>query len=252
MDGSINDKCKAIKEAGFAGIEPNSHMDRKEVIDALKANGLFCASVCCSTHGNRPLSHPDAAIQQEGIEGAIVALEDAHAYGSDAILLVPGRVNEDVAYDVCWSRSVEGIKKILPVAEKLKVSIGIENVWNNFLLSPMEACQYVDQFNSPYVKFYFDTGNYCHIGWPEHWIRILGNRINRIHIKEFSRRQASEGRTREGFNVKLLEGDINWNKVLSEARKVYNGTWMTTEQGSSTSLADLKDLNDRFDKLLSM
>ena len=120
------------------------------------------------------------------------------------------------------------------------------------MLSPMEAARYVDQFKSPYVRFYFDCGNYCHIGWPEQWIRILGARIGRIHIKEFSRKMATEGRTRDGFNVKLTEGDINWGKVLAEARKVYKGSWLTTEQGSSRSLEDLKDLNERFDKLLSM
>lgn len=251
MEGSIADKCKAIKAAGFAGIEPMSHLNRVEILDGMKAAGLVASSVCCSTHGNKPLSSPDPAIRQEGIDGIIVALEDAKTYSTDALLVVPGSVNEHVAYDECWNRSVECIKKILPVAEKLKVMICIENVWNNFLLSPLEAVRYVDQFNSPYVKFYFDCGNYCHIGWPDQWIRILGERIGRIHIKEFSRQLANSGRTRDGFNVKLSEGDIKWDKVLGEARNCYKGSWLTTEQGSSKTFEDLKDLNERFDKILS-
>ena len=116
MEGSVLDKCKAIKEAGFEGIEPSSHMDRQEVIDAAKATGLAITDVCCSKHWSKPLSHPDAAVRQEGIDGAIVALEDATAYGTDAILLVPGAVNDTVTYDECWNRSVEGIQKLLPVA----------------------------------------------------------------------------------------------------------------------------------------
>ena len=246
-DSSVNDICKVIKAAGFAGVEPRSQMDRKEVIDAMKSNGLIVSSVCWS--GKRSVSSPDATARQEWVEETIIALEDAHAYGTDAILLVPGSVNENVAYDECWNRSVEGIKKVLPTAKKLKVQICVENVWNNFLLSPMEAARYVDQFKSPYVKFYFDCGNYCHIGWPEQWIRILGNRIGRIHIKEYSR-QVAAGNARNGFNVKLGEGDINWTKVLAEASKVYQGGWLVTEQGSSRSLEDMKDLNERFDKIL--
>ena len=245
---SVDEKFRAIKAAGFAGVEPHSHMDRKEVIDALKANGLVASSVCNSSKGS--ISSPDASVRQTGTEGIIVALEDAHAYGTDAILLVPGSVNENITYDECWHRTVECIKKLLPTAKKLKVKICVENVWNNFLLSPMEAVRYVDQFKSPYVKFYFDCGNYCHIGWPEQWIRILGDRIGRIHIKEYSRKVAA-GRPRDGFNVKLAEGDINWAKVLAELRKVYKGSWLTTEQGSSKSPEDLKDLSERFDKILS-
>jgi hexulose-6-phosphate isomerase len=247
LEGSILDKCKAIKEAGYNGIEPNSHMDRNEVLAAMKSTGLIASSVCCSTHWENPLSHPDASVRRKGIDGMIVALEDAKAYGTDAVLLVPGTVNETVSYDECWNRSVEGVRQLLPVAEKLNVKICIENVWNNFLLSPMEACKYVDQFNSDYVRFYFDCGNILVYGWPEQWIRILGKRIGRIHIKEFSKQVADKQGRWSGFNVKLTEGDVNWKSVMEEARKNYTGEWLTTEQSSD----DLKDLGKRFDKILA-
>jgi hexulose-6-phosphate isomerase len=252
QNASVLDKCKAIKEAGYHGIEPNSHMNRQEVIDAANTTGLSITDVCCNTHWNKPLSHPDAARRQEGIDGMIVALEDAHAYGTDAVLLVPGVVSDTVTYDECWSRSVEGIKKLLPVAERLKVAICVENVWNNFLLSPMEALYYVNQFNSPYVKFYLDCGNLLVYGWPEQWIKILGDRIGRIHIKEFSRQKADKEGRRAGFNVPLTEGDVDWAKVMEALCNNYKNVWLTTEQGNGRTLEELKDLSGRFDKILSM
>ncbi|MDR3194842.1 MAG: sugar phosphate isomerase/epimerase [Tannerella sp.] len=252
MEGSVLEKCKAIKAAGYAGIEPDSHMNRQEVLDALKATGLVASSVCCSTHWRKQLSDPDPAVRAEGIEGVRVAMEDAGAYGTDAVLVVPGKVDGAVSYDACWERSTESLKKLLPAAEKLRVRICVENVWNNFLLSPLEACRYVDQFNSPYAGFYFDCGNILVYGWPEQWIRILGQRIGRIHVKEFSRQKAdAEGRGK-GFDVPLTEGDVNWAEVIGEARKSYRGQWFTTEQNSSKTPEELTGLSKRLDRILAM
>jgi len=252
VEGSVLDKCKAIKEAGFQGFEPDSHMNRKEVIDAAKATGLEISDVCCSTHWGKPLSHPDGDVRQQGIESTIVALEDAKAYGSNAILLVPGAVNETVSYDECWTRSIESINQLIPVAEKLKVMICIENVWNSFLLSPLEACRYVDQFNSPYVKFYFDCGNILLFGWPEQWIRILGDRIGRIHIKDFNRQRAYQKGFGNGFETELGEADVNWRLVMEALRKNYQHQWLTTEHGYSRTLDDLKNLYKRLDKIIHL
>ncbi|MDR1339695.1 MAG: sugar phosphate isomerase/epimerase [Prevotellaceae bacterium] len=252
MEASVMDKCKAIKAAGYAGVEPNSHMNRAEVLDALKATGLVASGVCCSTHWQKPLSDPDIAIREAGMEGILLAMEDAKAYGTDAVLVVPGTVNQNVSYDECWERSTECLKKLLPAAEKLKVRICIENVWNNFLLSPMEACRYVDQFDSPQAGFYFDCGNILAYGWPEQWIRILGQRTGRIHVKEFSRKKAdAEGRWK-GFDVPLTEGDVNWAEVMKESRKSYRGQWFTTEQGSSGTPEELNDLSRRLDSILAV
>lgn len=252
VEGTVLEKCKAVKMAGYDGIEPSSHMDREEVIDALKSTGLAVSSVCCSTHWAKPLSHPDDNVRKEGIEGIITALEDARMYGTDSVLVVPGTVSDDVSYDDCWERSTDSIKKILPIAERLKVDICIENVWNNFILSPIEARNYIDQFDSANVKFYFDCGNVLVYGWPEQWIKILGKRIGRIHIKEFSKKKAESQGKWKGFDVKLTEGDVNWQNVMNEIRKVYSNTWLTTEQGNGPSLDDLKDLSSRFDKILQM
>jgi len=252
MEGTVLDKCKAIKAAGFEGIEPNSHMNRNEVLDAMQATGLKASSVCNSKHWNLLLSHPDVEIRKQGMEAMVVAMEDAKAYGTDAVLLVPGRVDENVSYDDCWSRASACIKELLPAAQQLKVKICIENVWNNFILSPLEARNFVDQFNSPYVGFYFDIGNIVVYGWPEQWIRILGDRIGRIHIKEYSKQIGDKQGRNAGFGVKLTEGDVRWKEVMSQIRSSYQGGWLTTEQGSSKTLEELKDLNDRFDKILAM
>jgi len=252
LPGSVLDKFKAIKVAGFEGVELSSHMNRQEVLDAAKATGLVITGLVCSTHWRKPLSHPEAAVRREAIEGVLVALEDAKVYGTDAMLLVPGQVNANVSYNECWKRSVEGIRELLPVAEKSNIKICVENVWNYFLLSPLEARRYVDQFDSACVKFYFDTGNVMIHGWPEQWIRELGGRIWRVHIKEFSRKAADEKGRRAGFEAPLGEGDVDWPRVLEALRECgyHKHVWLTTEQGRSRTAAELGDLRGRLEKLL--
>jgi L-ribulose-5-phosphate 3-epimerase len=203
---------------------------------------LSIPSVCGSLHGKLPLSHPDPKIREEGLAGLRVTLEDAKAYGADTILLVPGRVSDTVSYDDCWKRSVEEINKVIPLAEKLNVKIAIENVWNNFLLSPMEAANYVDQFKTPIVGFYFDCGNILVYGWPEQWIRILGNRIVKVHIKEFSRKIADKQGKSAGFGVKLLEGDVDWSAVMKAFDDIGYSGWTTIEQPGGNTPEGLRDL----------
>ena len=251
MTGSVLEKCNAIKAAGFDGIEPNSHMDRKEVLEAMKATGLKASSVCNSKHWDEPMSHQDPAVRKKGIENMIVAMEDAKAYGTDAVLLVPGKVDDNTSYEDCWKRSTECIKELVPIAEKMNIKMCIENVWNNFLLSPMEMRFYLEQFNSRYVCMYFDCGNILVYGWPEQWISTLGNRIGRIHIKEFSKQKADKEGRWAGFGVKLTEGDVRWKEVMTEIKRSYTGGWLTTEQGSSTTAGELKDLSSRLDKVLT-
>jgi len=249
MGKTILEKFQLAKQAGFEGIEPMSHLDRNEVLKARDATGLPVPSVCGAMHWKLPLSDPDPKIREEGITALKVSLEDAAAYGADTVLLVPGRVTDTVSYDECWNRSVEELKKAVPLAEKLKVKIAIENVWNNFLLSPMEAASFVDQFKSLYVGWYFDCGNILVYGWPEQWIKILGKRIAKVHIKEYSRKIADTQGKGAGFNVKLLEGDVNWPVVMKAFDNIgYNG-WTTIEQPGGETKEGLKDLCDRLKKI---
>jgi hexulose-6-phosphate isomerase len=247
---TIPEKFQSAKVAGFNGIEANSHLDRTEVLKARDATGLTIPSVCGALHWKFLLSDPDPKVRENGVEALKVTLEDAKAYDADTVLLVPGRVTETVSYDECWKRTTEEIKKVVPLAEKLKIKIAIENVWNSFLLSPMEAANYVDQFKSPMVGFYFDCGNILAYGWPEQWIRILGKRIAKVHIKEYSRKIAdSQGRS-AGFKVNLMEGDINWPEVMKAFDEIGYKDWATVEQPGGNTPEGLKDLHDRLVKII--
>lgn len=242
---TIMEKFLAAKAAGFDGVETDSHLDRSEVINAIQETNMKVHSVCDSKHWNLLLSSPDPAIREQGVAALVVALEDAKTYGADAVLLVPGRVSDTVSYDECWDRSSEEIRKAIPVAEKLNVKIAIENVWNNFLLSPLEAARYIDQFGSQAVGAYFDCGNILAYGWPEQWIRILGKRIAKIHIKEYSRKLADKEGKSAGFRAKLGEGDVNWKAVFDALEETgYNG-WASIEMSGGDSAEGLKDLCDR-------
>jgi L-ribulose-5-phosphate 3-epimerase len=242
---TILEKFQAAKDAGFDGVEVMSPLDRNEILNAMKITGLPVASVCGSLHWKFLLSDPYEKVRQQGVDALKAALEDAKAYGTDTVLLVPGRVTEAVTYEEVWNRSVAEIKKAIPLAEKLNVKIGIENVWNNFLLSPMEARNYTDQFRSKYVGFYFDCGNILTYGWPEQWIKILGNRIARVHIKEYSKKIADKQGKGAGFGVKLLEGDVNWSAVMKALSETGYTSWTTIEQPGGDTPEGLKDLCDR-------
>ncbi len=246
---TIMEKFQAAKDAGFDGVEVMSHLNREEVLKARDTTGLVIPSVCGAMHWKYLLSDPDPAVRDQGVEALRLSLEDASAYGADTVLLVPGRVSDTVSYDDCWTRTTEEIKKVLPLAINLKVKIALENVWNNFLISPMEAASYVDQFKSPFVGFYFDCGNILVYGWPEQWIKILNRRIAKVHIKEFSNKIAEAQGKRAGFGVKLLEGDVNWSAVMTALDNVgYNG-WTTIEQPGGETPEGLKDLCDRLKKI---
>jgi L-ribulose-5-phosphate 3-epimerase len=242
---TVMEKFQAAKDAGFDGVEVMSHMNRDEVLKARDATGLVIPSVCGEMHWKFLLSDPDPEVRTKGVDALKLSIEDAKAYGADAVLIVPGRVTETVSYDECWTRSVEELKKVIPLAKELEIKVAIENVWNNFLLSPMEAATYVDQFRSAFIAFYFDCGNILNYGWPEQWIKILGRRIAKVHIKEFSKKLAdSQGRS-AGFKVNLQEGDVNWPKVMAALDNIGYSGWTTIEQPGGNSPEGLKDLCTR-------
>jgi len=221
---TLLEQFRMLRDAGFEGVEPLSGFDRSEVLEAKEATGLEIPSVCVSTHWTSPLSSPDPAVRKAGLDGLETALYDAHEYGASTILLVPGVVNSEVSYDDVYRRSQLEIRKMVPLAEELGVTIAIENVWNHFLLSPMEAVQYVDEFRTPQVGWYFDIGNILNYGWPQQWIRILGERIAMIHIKEFSRSKRDDEGLWAGFRVDLMEGDNEWEEIMQALRDVgYSG-----------------------------
>ena len=247
LKGSVMEKFQAVKAAGFEGIEPLSHMDQQEVLAAFKASGLKPASVCCSTHWKKPLSDPDRAVRAEGIKGMQQALHDAKAYGATSVLLVPAVVNAKVPYNDAYSRSQEEIRKLIPLATELNVRIAVENVWNHFIMTPLEAARYVDEFQSPAVGWHFDVGNIIAFGWPEQWIRILNKRIAKLHIKEFSRKKMNTEGLPKGFDVDFLDGDDDWPAVMKALDDIgYNG-WGIAEQPGGDTPEGLHHLSTKMD-----
>jgi len=246
---TLRDKFMLLAELGFDGVELDSPggASAEEVAEAKAASGLEVPGVVNAVHWGKPFSHPDAAVRAEGLAAMETALRDAKAYGASSVLLVPAVVNKQVSYAEAWDRSITEIRKLVPLAEELEIDIAFENVWNNFLLSPLEAARYVDAFESERVGFYFDVGNIVLYGWPEQWVKILGHRIKKLDIKEYSRGKLdNEGRW-AGFAVELLEGDCDWPAVMAALDGIGYTGWGTAEipGGDRERLADIAERMDR-------
>ncbi len=195
--------------------------------------GVHLTSIGSGLGWELPLGAPDRKIRGKAVEAMAKTLQIASWLGVDSVLTVPAVVSPTVSYDVAIESALAGIGEVLPVAERLKVSIAIENVWNKFLLSPVEMRDFIDQFQSEYVGAYFDTGNIVLYGFPEQWIRILGTRIRMVHAKDF---RASAGNF-DGF-VMLMEGDVNWPAVMAALRDVGYDKALVAEYGPYTHSLD--------------
>ncbi len=250
-DLSILEKFKLLKRLGFDGVEMDSpsDLDRDEVIQARDESGLPIHGVVDSVHWRKTLSDPDPAVRAEGLDGLKTALDDAHAYSATTVLLVPAVVNKKVSYAEAYDRSQAEIRKVLPMAEEVGVKIAFENVWNSFLLSPLECARYIDEFESDWIGWYFDVGNIVNYSWPEHWIRTLGPRILKLDIKEYSREKRDNEGPYAGFRVPLGEGDCDWPAVVEALEEIGYEGWGTAEiPGGDT--ARLRDIAERMDRIL--
>jgi L-ribulose-5-phosphate 3-epimerase len=250
--GTLEQKFKTLREVGFEGVELESPSELKadEVLDALKASGLAASGVVDSVHWSQPLSDPDAGVREKGRAALETALRDAQRLGTDSVLLVPAIVNEKVAYDEAWTRSTAEIRKLVPLANELRVSISIENVWNGFLLSPLEAARYVDQFESAYVGWHLDLGNVVNFGWPEQWIRVLGMRIRRLHVKDYSRKKRDELGLWKGFDVELGEGSVDWKAVRKALDEIGYRGWASAEVAGGNA-ERLRVVSGQMDRILA-
>lgn len=252
-DGTILEKFALLKELGFDGVELDSpnQLDQRVVLQARDETGLEIPGVIDSVHWNKPLSDPDPAIRAEGLEGLKVALRDARAYGADTVLLVPAVVDKRTSYDDAYVRSQAEIRRVLPLAEELGVKIAVENVWNHFLLSPLEMARYLDEFESPWIGAYFDVGNVVTYGWPEQWIRILGKRILKLDIKEFSRKKRDEEGLWAGFDVAIGEGDCDWPAVMEALLEIGYSGWGSAEV-TGGGPQRLREISERMDSVLTI
>lgn len=232
------------KDAGYDGIEfaldetgiislDSSDNEIKEIKRIAEGEGLETPSLASGLYWKYPLTSSNEATREKAKDIVKRQLDVAALLGADTILVVPGLVGADfipggevTEYDVAYDRSLEALTELKGYAEKTKVNIGLENVWNKFLLSPLEMRDFVDKIDSPYVGVYFDVGNVLFSGYPEHWIKILGNRIKKVHFKDF---KVSVGNI-NGF-VDLLSGDVNYPAVVEQLEKVGYDDFVIAEMG---------------------
>jgi hexulose-6-phosphate isomerase len=254
VKGTVLEKFRAMKAAGFDGVEPMGAMNRDEVVAALKETGLQAASVCDHIHWVKPLSAPDEATRKIGFDGLVHSLHDAHAYGATSVLLVPGVARNGVTYQQCFERSIVEIKKAIPVARDLGVKIAIENVGNDFIQTPEQAVDYLDAIGSEWVAWHFDIGNVGRRGpAAEQWIPLLGKRINRIHIKDYSA-APPDAAGKAAARPKLLDGDTNWPAVMAALDKVGYAGWAISEQpgNQAADVETARDLAQRMDRIFAL
>jgi L-ribulose-5-phosphate 3-epimerase len=250
---SLTDKFKIARELGFDGVELNSPVDytMSEILEAKSKTGIELPTVVNKDHWSFPLSDPDPAVRKKCIDSIAKSLQEVKEMGGDTVLVVPGVVNEKVSYEQAYITSQQAIRELIPYAEKTGMQIALENVWNNFLLSPVEAKRYIDEINHPLVGWYFDIGNVLRYGWPEHWIKTLHSRIMKLHIKEFSRELMNSKGLWEGFKVDLLKGDNNWPVVMKAIREInHQGGWLTAEVNGGDRQR-LKEISTQMDEIIS-
>jgi L-ribulose-5-phosphate 3-epimerase len=248
QDLSYQQRFALARTAGFDGIEMQTITnadEAAEVLAASKATGLAVHSVMNADHWRFPLSSPDPSVVARSVAGMETSLRNAAQWGADAVLLVPAVVDAETPYADAWTRSQRVIReRLLPMADALGVVIAVEEVWNKFLLSPLEFARYVDEFDSPRLKAYFDVGNIVFYGFPQDWIRVLGSRIVKIHLKDFELDRAN-GRF---WWRNLGQGDIDWVAVRQALAEIGFTGYVTTEVagGDAAYLADLSTRVDRF------
>ncbi len=249
---SLLDKFKLVKDLGFDGIEFNSPLDLplKELLEARDKTGVEIPSTVNKDHWGKPISDPDPAIRQFTIDSMARSLEHTKELGGDTVLLVPGVVSDTVSYKTAYDNALDSIRKMIPHAEKTGVKIALENVWNNFILSPIEAKDFLDKIDHPLVGWYFDLGNILRYGWPDHWLEVLGDKVFKLHVKEYSKKIMNEQGLGKGFNVELTQGDVNWSQVMKTIKNInYKGQYMTLEVNGGDRTV-LKKLSDQLDTII--
>ncbi len=238
------------RSAGFEAIEMRTmprEEEAAEIDDAARKAGLTIHSVMNEDHWRLPLSSADPDVVTRSVRGMETSIRNAKLWGADTVLLVPAVVDANTGYKDAWTRSQKVIReRLLPMAREMKVIIGIEEVWNKFLLSPLEMARYVDEFESPWVRAYFDVGNIVFYGFPQDWIRTLGSRIVKVHLKDF----ALERGKGQFFWRNLGEGDIDWQEVRRALADIKYTGYLTTEVSGGDE-AYLKDLAQRVDRFLA-
>src|SRR5947207_2095385 len=213
---TLLEKFQLLKELGFDGVELDSpsSVSVEEAERCIGQTGIIVPGVVDSVHWQQRLSDPSEEVRAKGVEALRSALKFCKDIGGTSVLLVPGQKTPDATYEQCWERSIAEIKKVVPQAEDLGIHILIENVWNDFLTDPKETARFIDACGSQIVGAHFDIGNAVRYSPPHEWIPILGARIKKLDIKDY-KRPPDGGNLGAGFQAKLLEGDVDWPRVMA-------------------------------------
>jgi hexulose-6-phosphate isomerase len=251
VKGSLTDKFKAAKTAGFAAIEMNSPgMNVEQTKKAVAESGLPVDGTVCSSHWGVRHTDPKPAVRAKALAHLKQAIRDTHAVGGHTVLLVVGKGSDGPEKEI-WSRSVENIAKAIPVAAEYGMTIAFENVWNQFLYdhggdhkqTADKWKKYVDDFNSPCVGMQFDIGNHWKYGSMGGWIRTLGKRIVKLDVKGFSRK--------ENRFKKIGEGDLDFADVRKALREINFYGYCAAEVGGGNA-ARLKEISDNMDRVFGL
>ena len=238
----LKESISKAKELNFESIELNLEAEgeitlasqEKQLLELKRFaedTGLEISSILAAILWKYPLTSEDKTTAEKGKDVVKKAVEIASIFQADTVLVIPGVVGSvllaptDVyPYDTVYKKSQEVLKELAPFAKEHQVYLGVENVWNKFLLSPTEMRNFIDEIDEEYVAAYFDVGNVLLYGYPEQWIRVLGKRIKKVHLKDF---RTSVG-TLDGF-VNLLEGDVNWPEVMNAFKEIGYDGYLTAE-----------------------
>jgi L-ribulose-5-phosphate 3-epimerase len=243
---SYEARFKLARDVGFEVVQVPTEPDAgkaEEIKKAADSAGIHIDSVMNTDHWKYPLSSSDRGSVERSLAGMRTSLHNARLWGADTVLLVPAVVDAKTSYHDAWQRSQKEIRTLISLAEELKVIIAIEEVWNKFLLSPLEMAKYIDEFQSPWIKAWFDVGNVMLYGYPQDWIHTLGKRIVKVHLKDFKRKE-------DGYAwVNLGDGDVDWSAVRQAFADIgYSGSTITELEGGDESY--LRDVSGRIDRLL--
>jgi L-ribulose-5-phosphate 3-epimerase len=261
----LADQFREAKNAGFQGIEirlgqreqlnvTTPPAEAKRIGDAAGAAGVEIVSLWVSDPlSANPLNHSDPALRAKGVDVLHQAIDLAQAVGCGALLIVPGRIGEGprfrFGYQDSWDRISAELRKLIPHATEAKVLLTPENVWNKFLVSPLEMRAFVDQFQSPWLQTHFDIGNVMQFGYPQDWILTLGPRIKRLHAKDYKLSERAE----QGRFVDLLEGDVQWKEVMAALNKTGYRGFISPEYGyNAQEPGYIKKISKALDQILEM
>ena len=251
VGGSLTEKFKAAKDAGFEAIEMNSPgMNVEETKKAIRESGLMVDGTVCSSHWSIRHTDPKPEVRAKALEHLNQAIRDTHAVGGRTVLLVVGKGGDGPEKEI-WPRSVENISKALPVAARYSMTIAFENVWNQFLYdhggdnkqTADKWKEYVDEFNSQLVGMQFDIGNHWKYGSMGDWIRTLGKRIVKLDVKGFSRK--------ENKFKKIGEGDLDFADVRKALREINFYGYCAAEVGGGNAKR-LKEISDNMDRVFKL